>query len=247
MRSMLFFLSLLSLAGMSMQQPQVLQSSGVQQAQQRATLDPRTTIIAFDLDEVVVNGREKRYKDYIAGEPELAKAMGQVSKQYKTADAGVILSETLRQYPQLQPKIDKFAQLVIYAPQIPGTFDIITDLVKKGYSIVAASNMTPSTYQAMVENKVLPPQFSHDFFFVPLNKLNKKPDGTHFQKPEVEYYQNLVTYINQTYPGKFTHYIFTDDKLANAQGAQKVPGLISIQFKNPQQLRADLRVAGVDI
>lgn len=210
-------------------------------------LEPSKTIIAFDLDEVVLTGREPGYKKWIENNPDLGQAIGTIKKKYNLSDATAIINKTAEEYPNLKEKALEFQRVVITAPQIQGTAQILQKLSKKGYGIVAASNMTTSTYQGMVDNKTLPEQFSKNFFFVATNELNKKSDGTYFEKPSPEYYQNLLTYINQKYPGKYIHVLFTDDKEANAEGAKKVPGLISIHFKNPEQLAQDLKNLGVDL
>ena len=144
-------------------------------------------------------------------------------------------------------KAQEFKKVLIAAPQIEGTTQIVHKLRNKGYTVVAASNMTTSTYQSMMENKVLPEEFTKDFFFVATNPLNKKADGKYYEKPSKEYYQNLITYINEKYPGKFKTFIFTDDKLENAQGAKQVAPIKSIHFQNPEQLLNDLKCLGISI
>lgn len=210
-------------------------------------LESSQTIIAFDLDEVVLTGREPGYKKWIENNPDLGQAIGTIKKKYNLSDATAIINKTAEEYPNLKEKALEFQKVVITAPRIHGTEQILEKLSKKGYGIVAASNMTTSTYQGIIDNKTLPEQFTKNFFFVATNELNKKPDGTYFEKPSPEYYQNLLTYINQKYPRKYIHVIFIDDKEANAEGAKKVPGIMSIQFKNPEQLLKDLQQLGIDI
>ncbi len=209
-------------------------------------LEPNKTIIAFDIDEVVLAGREAGYKKWLANNPDLAQAIDQTKKKFNLTDATAIINKTAQEFPALKEKAQEFQKIVVSAPRITGTAEILKKLEQKGYGIVAASNMTTSTYQAMVNNGTLPPQFSNDFFFVATNELNKKPDGTYFEKPSLEYYQNLGVYINQKYPGKYVYRLFTDDKEKNAQGAQKA-GLISIHFKNAEQLLEELKELNIDI
>ena len=216
-------------------------------SKQTKKLPPHNTIIAFDLDEVVLTGREPGYKKWIENNPDLGQAIGQIKKKYNLSDATAIINKTAEEFPALKEKAQEFQKVVITAPQIAGTTKILNKLSQQGYGIVAASNMTTSTYQGMVDNKTLPEQFSKNFFFVATNELNKKSDGTYFEKPSPEYYQNLRIYVNQKYPGRYTHLLFTDDKEANAQGAKQVPGISSIHFKNPDQLLKDLQELGVDI
>lgn len=209
-------------------------------------LDPSTTLFAFDLDEVVLTGREPGYKQWIANNPDLGKAIGEVKKKYNLSDASEIISTTARDYPHLKEKAEEFQKVVVTAPQIKGTVNIIHQLKNNGYAIIGASNMTTSTYQAMVDNKTLPTHFSRDIFFVATNPLNKKIDGTYYEKPSREYYLNLKEYVKKHFPHIQT-IVFTDDKLENANGAQNISGIISIHFKNPEQLRSDLKTLGIEI
>jgi|GEM_PF-6660649 FMN phosphatase YigB (HAD superfamily) len=241
-KELLSLLFVIALPIMGMEQPQVQPAVSTPSI---THLDPSKTIFAFDIDEVVLTGREPGYKKILKENPELAQAIDETAKKYHLSDASPIITKTIEEYPALKEKALAFQKAVISAPQIEGTKLLINKLTKNGYSIVAASNMTNSTYLGLVDNKTLPGQFSRNFFFVATNELNKKADGTFFQKPSPEYYQNLITYINKQFPGRFTHIIFTDDKLENAEGAKKVPGIISIHFKNPAQLEQDLISLGV--
>lgn len=209
-------------------------------------LDPSTTLFAFDLDEVVLIGREEAYKKWLADNCDFADAINEVKIKYNLSDAGDIIHRLVQRYPYLQEKTQQFQNVVFKAPVIPGTIKIIDALHKKGYGIIAASNMTTTTYQTMVDNGTLPTQFSRDIFFVATNPLNKKADGKYHEKPNQEYYLNLKRYIKTHYPSNET-IIFMDDKLENAQGAHNIPGILSIHFKNPEQLRADLITMGIEV
>lgn len=148
--------------------------------------------------------------------------------------------------PNLFAEGEEFKKVIITAPRIKGTVHIIHRLKEKGYGIISASNMTTSTYQSMVENHVLPKAFTKDFYFVATNPLNKKADGTFYEKPAPEYYQNLVAYINSKFPGVYKNIIFTDDKEVNVLGAQGIKGIYkSIHFINPEQFKQELIKSGV--
>jgi FMN phosphatase YigB (HAD superfamily) len=209
-------------------------------------IDLSKTIFAFDLDEVVLIGREEAYKKWLADNWDFADAINEVKIKYNLSDAGDIIHHVVQRYPYLQEKAQQFQNVIFKASVIPGTIKIIDALHKKGYGIIAASNMTTTTYQAMVDNGTLPTQFSRDIFFVATNPLNKKADGKYHEKPNQEYYLNLKRYIKTHYPTNET-VIFMDDKLKNALGAQNIPGIISIHFKSPEQLRADLIAMGIEI
>ena len=209
-------------------------------------LDPSTTLFAFDLDEVVLTGRERGYKQWLANNPDLGNAISEVKKKYNLSDASTIISTAARDYPHLKEKAFEFQKVVVTAPQIKGTVEIINQLKDRKYIIIGASNMTTSTYQAMVDNQTLPAQFSRDIFFVATNPLNKKSDGTYHEKPSKDYYLNLKQYVKQHFPHIQT-IVFTDDKLKNANGAQNIPGIMSIHFKNPEQLKEELSRLGIKL
>lgn len=210
-------------------------------------LEPSKTLIAFDLDEVVILGRETGYKKWLKNNPDVAHAIDEVKKKYKLFDATPVLDKAAQDHPALRHKLAEFRKVLVTGTPIPGTVNIINTLSKKGYGIIAASNMTSSTYARLVDNKTLPPEFTKDFYFDATNELNKKPDGSYYEKPTVHYYKNLLSYINQKYPGKFTQVVFIDDELVNIKGAAKVNGIIGIHFTSPEQLLKDLRMRGVEI
>ncbi len=277
------------------------------------TLDPQSTIVAFDLDEVVLNGREAGYTKWATEHPQFSKAMQEVKTAYKNvdkvteaiiqahpemkelaeefkkpiinantkditeivskpeykqwltehpqfnkaieeakkilklSDAHAIINKAVEEHPEMKELGEEFKKVIITAPQIQGTIDIIHALAKKGYGIVAASNMTESTYKSMVDNKVLPAEFTKEFFFVSVIDANKKSDGSYYEKPAIEYYENLLKYIESKRPGKFKTVIFTDDKKANADGAAATGKIKAIHFVTPAQFKSELQKLGVAI
>lgn len=237
--------------------PQVKRSTTIT----KKRLEPCKTIVAFDVDGVLIElGREDAYQKYSKENPDLAQAIGETKKRYNYEDAQTIIDKTIEEHPELKEKALEFKKLVFSGKPLTGTVIIVKKLNQKGYGIIAASNMTPSTYQALLEQKTLPQEFSQEFFFVPYTKGNeippaeieenkkKDPKNTkgYYEKPNVGYYKNLKKYIEQRYPGQYVNIVFTDDKLENALGAQKA-GLIAIHFKNPEQFYNELKELGVDI
>lgn len=224
-------------------------------------LDPQRTMVAFDIDGVLLAlGREEGYQKYIKQHPDLAKAIGETKSKYNFEDAELIIDKTIEAHPELKQEALEFKKLVFSGNPLLGTTRLVTELNQQGYGIIAASNMTPSTYQALLKQGTLPSEFSTTFFFVPFTKgneipaaeiaENKKSDPkntkAYYEKPNVGYYKNLKNYVEQRYPGKYINFVFTDDKLENVEGARKA-GLTAIHFKNPEQLRTELKELGVDI
>lgn len=209
-------------------------------------IDPSTTLFAFDLDGVVLSGREVAYEKWLTDNWDFNEAIHEAKKKDNLSDSGMLIKRVIEKYPYLKAKSLQFQKVIFTAPQIDGTKKIIADIDQKGYKVIAASNMTTTTYQAMVDNKTLPAQFSRDIFFVATNPLNKKADGKYYEKPDQEYYLNLKRYIKTHYPNIET-IIFMDDKIKNALGAQNIPGIISIHFKNPDQLKDELKTLGMNL
>lgn len=233
---LLLILSTLQLHGM---QQCPIQTSGIKTQEIVKPLDPQSTIIAFDLDEVVLTGREAGYTKWAKEHPQFGKAIEEVKKTYKLSDAHAIINKAVEEHPEMKELGEEFKKVIITAPQIQGTSDIIHALAKKGYGIIAASNMTESTYKSMIDNKVLPVEFTKEFYFV--------ATSSGYEKPFIEYYQNLLKYIESKYPGKFKTVIFTDDKEANAKGAAATNKIKAIHFLNPAQFKQELQKLGVAI
>lgn len=210
-------------------------------------LDPKSTIIAFDIDEVIITGREAGYEKWLKEQPQFSNYIEAVKKNYKLTDAHTIINKVAEEHPELKSLAEEFKKVIITAPQITGTIEIIHQLVKNGYTVVTASNMTTSTYQSLVDEKVLPAEFNKEFFFVQTHPFNQKSDGSYYKKPAKEYYQNLIKYVECEYPCRFKNRIFTDDKLENAQAAAAAGTINAIHFINPNQCKEELKKLGVAI
>jgi FMN phosphatase YigB (HAD superfamily) len=217
-----------------------------QQRLTRPTVAPSRTIVAFDIDEVLLNGREKNFTEWITKHLEFAQALDSIKKKHQLHEAMEMINKVAEEYPEFAEQAREFKHLVISAPPIRGTWEIVKELAEQGYTLVSASNMTSTTYEAMVKEGSLPEEFQDDFYFVSTVPLNKKPEGGYYKKPDIEYYQNLKRYIEQKYPDRFTHIIFIDDKADNVKGAEAAQ-LKAIQFTSPQQLRHDLARLGVPL
>src|ERR1700730_7329526 len=91
----LLLLTVLSSASFlhGMQQPQCPSTLVTQKVVK--LLDPKTTIIAFDIDEVILMGREAGYKKWLEGHAQFAQAIGEVKKTYKLMDAHAIINKVV--------------------------------------------------------------------------------------------------------------------------------------------------------
>ncbi len=217
-----------------------------------AIANPQDTIIAWDIDQVLLMDREENFGAYHQLHPDFYAAIKQVKTDYNLYDAFPIMQKLLEVYPQYADQVKEYIPLFTSAPQILGTIELVKKLHALGYSMLVASNMTSTTYQALVENGTLPNcYFSKEIFFTATNELNAKHDETgkltgYCQKPNTEYFEHLKTYIANKFPDKqFKRIIFIDDKLENVQGAAQVAGIEAIQFINPAQLATELQAKGL--
>lgn len=209
-------------------------------------LDPESTAVTFDIDKVIVDNREETYTDWLQEEKhaQFAKYLEE-AKKTGLFDAHALINKVVEDHPDQKILADEFKKIIITATPIKGMAELIEQLHKKGYTVLIASNMTTSTYESMVENKVLPKEFTKDYFFVQTDPLNKKSDGSYHKKPETKYYENLLVYLEAKFPGKFKIVIFTDDKLINSQGAADTGKIKAIHFITPDQFKQALQKLGV--
>lgn len=208
-------------------------------------LDQKTTIIAWDVDGVLLKDRTKENKKWLAEHPQFIQAMDAVKKKHKLSDTIDIIDGVAIDYPELAPQARAFKELSTKAPRIEGIITALAQLQKAGYPFIIASNMTTKMYQALLANNTLPQDFfSKDFFYIKNHPFNQKPDGSFAGKPDAFYFENLKKYVNQKYPNKFTTFILVDDKEENTTGAQKA-GFKTVNFKNAAQMLDELKSLGI--
>lgn len=207
---------------------------------------PKKIVIAFDLDETVITGREDSYEMWFALHQEYYTAFNEAKIKYKlydtieTVDAMIMNALDKEEHMFLK----ELRQSLLTGTLIPGTVEIIKVLREQGYIIVPATNMGKKTYLTLLNQKVLPEDyFTKGFFFAVTKKCNKKEDGTYHKKPEKEFFENLKSYIRKKCDFEFETIVFIDDKQANAHGAREA-GIIGLHFTSPAQLKVDLENLG---
>lgn len=210
-------------------------------------LDPQTTIIAWDVDGVLLKDRTKENKKWLAEHPEFMQAMDAVKKKHKLADTIDIIDAVAKDFPHFAKQAQEFKELSTKAPRIEGITHALEQLQKAGYPFIIASNMTTKMYQALLANNSLPQEFfSKDFFYIKNHPFNQKPDGSFAGKADPFYFENLKKYVNQKYPGQFITFVLVDDKDENTASAQKV-GFITVHFKNTKQMLDELHTLGIQV
>lgn len=208
-------------------------------------LDPHKTIIACDLDDVVISGRNLRWL-MLPTNWSFALTVNKVSKRFKLHDPLLIIKKIKELYPKYSQKCDEFKKIIGTAQPKKKTIKILKKAAQQGYNFVAASNMAKGTYSLLLQNRTLPTElFSQDIYFVKTKKCNKKPDGNYHAKPDLEYFINLKKYIHKKYPScSYEYRVFIDDKKKNVKAARKA-GFIAIHYKNARKLQYDLKKCGV--
>lgn len=210
-------------------------------------LDSKTTIIAWDVDGVLLKDRTKENKKWLADHPAFVQAMDNVKKKYKLSDTIDIIDAVAKDYPELANQAKEFKELSTKAPRIEGIIQALAQLQKAGYHFIVASNMTTKMYQALLANNSLPQEFfSTEFFYIKNHPFNQKPDGSFAGKPDPFYFENLKKYVNQRYPNQFLTFILVDDKDENTAGAEKA-GFKTIHFKNANQMLDELKKLGINL
>lgn len=210
-------------------------------------LNPRTTIIAWDVDGVLLKDRTKENKKWLAEHSSFVQAMDAVRKKHKLSDTIDIIDAVAIDYPELAKLAQEFKDLSTKAPRIEGIITALVQLQKVGYTFIIASNMTTKMYQALLANNSLPQDFfSKDFFYIKNHQFNQKPDGTFAGKPDPFYFENLKKYVNQKHSEQFFTFILVDDKDENTAGAQKA-GFKTVHFKNTAQMLEELQKLGVQV
>lgn len=208
--------------------------------------NPTNTIIAIDLDEVVIKERENSLTSWFSKPSRwgFALALSRAKKKYGISDAYPLIDSVVQKHPKYAKLAHRLKKRLIQAKPIHGTQALITHLIQQGYTIIPASNMTTSVYKALLTNNHLPIVFKQKPYFIKTKKCNKKSNGRYYAKPTAAYYKNLKNYIDRKFSQQFTQIIFIDDKNENVRAARK-EGIFGIHFKNPAQLRQALAQLGI--
>lgn len=211
--------------------------------------NPATTLIATDIDEVVIFGREPGSLLWFAHPYRVGFGlkMRKARNKYHLHDAYAIIDKVVEHNPTYAKLGEQYKARLISGTVNKGTITILSSLQQQGFTVLPASNITKSVYRALVTNNVLPKTlFTTQNYFVKTKKCNKRSNGDYYKKPSLEYYKNLQAYIQKKYPGRFENIIFIDDKKANVKGARKV-GITAIHFKNPEQVKRKLQKLGIAV
>lgn len=140
----------------------------------------------------------------------------------------------IRQFPDHQDNIRTFrrnwAQMVI--GEISGSVEILNALIANGHDVTMLTNFAGDTFEIAQER----------FDFLGFSRGVTVSAHISMIKPDVEIYQHHA----QTFGLIPEHSLFIDDSLNNVKGAIAA-GWNSVQFKNPETLKADLGRFGINL
>ena len=139
-----------------------------------------------------------------------------------------------------------FTQMILCADSaqkpMDETISIIQELAQNGYRHHIASNIGPSTFQAITDAEQYP-QFQYIFQHFDLKK-SQVVDNPKLLKPNPQFFKQYLEKNNIDL--NKTRVIFIDDKIKNIRSARSV-GLEGIHFKSANQLRKELVKMGISI
>ncbi len=128
---------------------------------------------------------------------------------------------------------------------LPAMKDLVYELAADGYAQQIASNINPLAF-AHLTNPHRHPEYAPFFalFNIPASQTGYLSNGMVIRKPNVAYFQ---TYLAKNNLNPFEdHIIFIDDIRENIIAARNL-GFDAILFKNPYQLRTELRARSIDV
>lgn len=130
----------------------------------------------------------------------------------------------------------------------PGMLSIIKDLHKQGHTHHIGSNIGETCFKELIDHQKYP-QFKELFSFFDLTNpqvvcFNKHNPEDVIKKP---YESFFVTYLKKNNIDlTSTRVVFIDDRLENVITARNL-NITGIHFKNPTQLKKDLKKIGITI
>lgn len=221
------------------------------------TLTPENTVIMFDVDGVLVDrGFWQNWYDYwsiikACNFWEIIRFFGwslihlstlferlnnedfENYLDYLTYDWPFLLTET-----PTGTIIDRFKETISKGLPRQHTIDILLTLYNQGFPITIATNQMRSVFNRLVKSGTLP-NFSVYSLIFTADSCSWVPM---IKKPQKEYYQCFMDTWNQENNPEY--FVFIDDRYENVAAAAQ-EGIISIHYKNHQELKKDLITLGI--
>lgn len=204
----------------------------------KQNINPETTIIAFDLHNVVF---KKKYHEmaFSALKNIPLKLWLRVfspyfwTKLYKFKGQSTVAEDIFRklvsEYPELEKYRNEFIAITNAQKPINATVQLIAHLKQKGYKLYVLSNIGNDTYNQLI--KRYPEIFNHfDGAFT------AKLENNYCQKPDPLFYEQFKSFLlEQNEDGK--QIIFVDDLKRNIASAIKA-NIAGIRFTSARQLKS---------
>ncbi len=231
-----------------------------QYKQSGITLNPSTTVIAFDVDEVMVSRKQftkeklQEWKQLIKEYPDkwsIGKTMVWLGYNCRTMlqnNKKMTLPQLIdwiaEHNPVMQQKTisgkssaERIKDLITKGTPIETTIALLHDLHKRNYRIAIATNQDRYTFESLMRSGTVPENiytviYTKDYY---PNKF--------MVKPHHDYYEGLKDALHEQQID-YSTLVFTDDRLKNVISAAQC-GIIGIHYQNNEQLLNDLSQLGI--
>jgi len=125
---------------------------------------------------------------------------------------------------------------------IKGTVTIIEELRAQGFPMYVGTNIGTQSFTTIITGNGKSGRFLRANFNLDHPQTVDYRAATVIKKPNIEFFNQAIA--KNQFDLATTHVIFIDDRADNVEAARKA-GMIGIVFKNPKQLRADLKDLGL--
>ena len=215
---------------------------------QNRTAQPKITTILWDVDHVLIQpNRWKMTKAFLSSNHtwgalkntnlKLLRKMRKMKNSQKKSGQSFLDLAREQNNPHLAELINEISSK---KDIIPGMLAVVTELRANGYQNHIGTNNGKESFAQL--QKRHPGFFSSSLFGLDKSQFAEFTNNSSLAKPNLEFFTHYLT-KNSIDPKTV---VFIDDKIENVLAARKV-GMYAIHFKNPKQLRSDLKKLGVKI
>ncbi|MBY0109983.1 MAG: HAD-IA family hydrolase [Candidatus Babeliaceae bacterium] len=207
-------------------------------------------VIAFDLHEVIfsfsyIKFFDSSYKFFEKNPYALTLAnpfagyriLNTLYATSKTAE-NVYNRLTEKHYPWLAASKTEFLLVCNSYILDPEMKKLLDELESKGYRLAVCSNIGSQAFEHFKNEH---PDIFNMFEII----VTSHPERNYMRKPAQEFFDHFKKDVQQAVP-QAKYCVFIDDKKRNVQAAEKL-GIHGVVFKNPKQLRKELKDLGINV